>query len=153
MISVVLIHPEIPPNTGNIARLCCATHAALHLVKPLGFRLDDRSLKRAGLDYWPKLQLIVWNDLESYLASVDPSHIVLTGSKRGAPYHAVAYQRDDHLLFGPETSGLPAELFNRFPQRIARIPIYLDRVRSLNLSTAVGIIVYEALRATGQLPH
>ncbi|MGB9617985.1 MAG: tRNA (cytidine(34)-2'-O)-methyltransferase [Desulfomonilaceae bacterium] len=151
--NVVLIHPEIPPNTGNIGRLCCATHAALHLVKPLGFRLDDRSLKRAGLDYWPKLELVVWDDLESYLGSVDPAQIVLTGSKRGAAYHAVAYHRDDHLLFGPETSGLPAELFDRFPRRVARIPIYLDRVRSLNLSTAVGIILYEALRATGQLPH
>jgi len=153
MINVVLIHPEIPPNTGNIGRLCCAVHAPLHLVKPLGFRLDDRSLKRAGLDYWKKLELVVWEDIESYLSSVDPARLVLTGSKRGIPYHAVPYEPHDHLLFGPETSGLPADLFARFPRRIARIPIYHDRVRSLNLSTSVGIIVYEALRVTGQLPH
>jgi len=153
MISVVLIHPEIPPNTGNIGRLCCAVHATLHLVKPLGFRLDDRSLKRAGLDYWSKLELVVWEDLELYLASVDPARLVLTGSKKGTPYHAVPYRPDDHLLFGPETSGLSQEMFARIPERIARIPIYPDRVRSLNLSTSVGVIVYEALRATGQLPH
>ncbi len=153
MINVVLIHPEIPPNTGNIGRLCCAVHAPLHLVKPLGFRLDDKSLKRAGLDYWSKLELIVWEDLELYLKSVDPERLVLTGSKRGVPYHTVQYRPDDHLIFGPETSGLAKEIFDRFPKRVVRIPIYRDRVRSLNLSTAVGIILYEALRFTGQLPH
>ncbi len=153
MISVVLIHPEIPPNTGNIGRLCCAVHAPLHLVKPLGFRLDDRSLKRAGLDYWRKLELVVWEDLESYLTGVRPDQLVLTGSKRGEAYHIVPYKPDDHILFGPETKGLPVTLFERFPQRVARIPIYLDRVRSLNLSTAAGVVVCEALRATDQLPH
>lgn len=153
MINVVLVNPEIPPNTGNIGRLCCAVHAPLHLVKPLGFRLDDRSLKRAGLDYWSKVELILWDSIESYLASIDSDRLVLTGSKRGVPYHKIDYRYDDHLLFGPETSGLSPELFARFPHRIARIPIYHDKVRSLNLSTAVGIIVYEALRCTGQLPY
>jgi tRNA (cytidine/uridine-2'-O-)-methyltransferase len=149
MLSVVLVHPEIPPNTGNIGRLCCAVGARLHLVKPLGFRIDDRSLKRAGLDYWDKVDLVVWNDLESYLAATDPHRIVLTGSKKGDVYYQIKFSRDDHILFGPETSGLAPELFERFPQRVARIPIDLSKVRSLNLSTAAGIVVSEALRQTG----
>ncbi len=152
MLSVVLVNPEIPPNTGNIGRLCCAVGATLHLVKPLGFHLDDRSVKRAGLDYWDKLKLVVWEDLETYLESVEPDRIVLTSSKRGELYHLVKYQPDDHLLFGPETSGLQHDFFQRFPKRIARIPVDLGKVRSLNLSTAAGILVYEALRQTGQLP-
>jgi tRNA (cytidine/uridine-2'-O-)-methyltransferase len=153
MLHVVLVHPEIPPNTGNIGRLCCAVGARLHLVKPLGFRLDDRSLKRAGLDYWPKLDLRVWNDLEEYLAAANPDRMVLTSSKRGDIYHTLTYRPDDHLLFGPETTGLPVELFGSYPQRIARIPIHTDKVRSLNLSTSVGIVVYEALKQTDLMPR
>jgi len=152
MLSIVLVNPEIPPNTGNIGRLCCAVGATLHLIKPLGFRLDDRSLKRAGLDYWDKLDLVLWDDVESYLVSVPEERLVLTSSKRGELYHRVQYRRDDHILFGPETSGLEASLFQRFPNRIARVPIRFDKVRSLNLSTSVGIIVYEAMKQTGQLP-
>lgn len=152
MLNVVLVHPEIPPNTGNIGRLCCAVGARLHLVKPLGFRIDDRSLKRAGLDYWDKVDLVVWDDLESYLAATDPERMVLTGSKRGDLYYDVRFRTDDHILFGPETIGLGSELFERFPQRVARIPIDLTKVRSLNLSTAAGIVVYEALRQVGKIP-
>ncbi len=152
MLNVVLVHPEIPPNTGNVGRLCCAVGVTLHLVRPLGFRLDDRSLKRAGLDYWKDLKLVVWSDLESYLASVPAERIVLTSSKRGEVYYRVTFSAEDHILFGPETSGLPVELFNRLPGRIARIPILLGKVRSLNLSTSTGIILYEALRQTGQIP-
>lgn len=153
MLNVVLVHPEIPPNTGNVGRLCCAVGATLHLIRPLGFRLDDRSLKRAGLDYWRKVDLVVWEDMEHYLTAVPPDKLVLTGSKRGAVYHRVQYRPDDHILFGPETSGLDTGLFQRFPNRIARVPIRVDKVRSLNLSTSVGIIVYEALRQTGGLPE
>lgn len=153
MLNVVLVHPEIPPNTGNIGRLCCAVGARLHLVRPLGFRLDDRSLKRAGLDYWPKLDVKVWQDLEEYLKAVEPHRMVLTSSKRGEVYHLVKYHADDHILFGPETSGLPADLFERFPARIARIPILADKVRSLNLSTSVGIVVYEMLKQTDLMPR
>jgi tRNA (cytidine/uridine-2'-O-)-methyltransferase len=152
MLNVVLVNPEIPPNTGNIGRLCCAVGAILHLIRPLGFRLDDRYLKRAGLDYWPKLNVTVWNDLEEYLASVADERIVLTSSKRGEMYHRVNYRPEDHILFGPETTGLAVELFERFPSRIARIPIDLTKVRSLNLSTSAGIVVYEALRQIGELP-
>ncbi len=152
MLNVVLVHPEIPPNTGNVGRLCLAVGARLHLIKPLGFRIDDRSLKRAGLDYWKKVDLVVWDDLEQYISSVLAEKIVLTSSKRGELYHRIEYSRDDHILFGPETSGLPPELFQRFPNRVAKIPIQLDKVRSLNLATAAGIMVYEALKQTGALP-
>jgi len=152
MLNVVLIHPEIPPNTGNIGRLCCAVGATLHLVKPLGFRIDDRSLKRAGLDYWDKVDVRVWRNLDGYLAHVDPNKVVLTSSHRGEVYHTVEFQPEDHILFGAETSGLPAELYDRFPARTARIPVDHTKVRSLNLSTAAGIVVYEALRQIGRLP-
>ncbi len=152
MLNVVLVHPEIPPNTGNIGRLCCAVGATLHLVKPLGFSIDDRNLKRAGLDYWKKLRVIEWPDLDAYLSAVDHGKIVLTSSKRGDVYHRIHFEPGDHIVFGPETTGLSPELFHRFPDRIARIPIDLSKVRSLNLSTAAGIVVYEALKQIGQLP-
>ncbi len=152
-LNVVLVRPEIPPNTGNIGRLCLAVGATLHLVKPLGFQMDDRTLKRAGLDYWSSVDLVVWDDLETYLRSVNPKLLVLTGSHRGTLYHQVEYHPDDHILFGPETSGLPDDLFRRFPDRNSRIPIFHDRVRSLNLSTSVGIVVFEALKQCGILPQ
>lgn len=153
MLNVVLIHPEIPPNTGNIGRLCCAVGVTLHLVKPLGFRIDDRSLKRAGLDYWDKLDVRVWRTLDEYLAQVRSEQVVLTSSHRGECYLAVDFRLHDHILFGAETSGLPTELYGRFPARVARIPVDHNKVRSLNLSTAAGIIVYEALRQIGRLPR
>ncbi len=152
MLNVVLVQPEIPPNTGNIGRLCVAVGARLHLVKPLGFHIDDRSVKRAGLDYWHKLDLTVWPSIETYLSTVPAHRIVLTSSKRGTLYHLVPFKADDHILFGPETSGLESRMFERFPDRIARIPIDLTKVRSLNLSTSAGVIVYEALKQTGGLP-
>ena len=152
-LNVVLVRPEIPPNTGNIGRLCCAVGARLHLVKPLGFHLDDRYLRRAGLDYWEKVDVLIWEDLEQFLARVDPDRIVLTSSKRGEPYHRLRYEPGDYIVFGPETAGLPTEVFERFPDRIARVPVKLDQVRSLNLSTSAGIIVYEALKQTGRLPE
>ncbi len=152
MLNVVLINPEIPPNTGNIGRLCCAVGATLHLVRPLGFNLDDRSLKRAGLDYWEKLNLVIWEDIEKYLASVSPDRLVLTSSKRGEIYHEIEYRADDHILFGPETTGLSPELFKLLPSRVARIPIDLTKVRSLNLSTSAGIVVYEALKQLNAFP-
>jgi tRNA (cytidine/uridine-2'-O-)-methyltransferase len=152
LIHVVLVNPEIPPNTGNIGRLCVAAGARLHLVRPLGFRMDDRSLKRAGLDYWDKLDLVVWDDLESYLASVDTGRIVPTSSNRGRDWFLVPFRDGDHILFGAETTGLPEKIFDMFPDRIARIPIDKSKVRSLNLSTSAGIVLYEALRQTSNLP-
>jgi tRNA (cytidine/uridine-2'-O-)-methyltransferase len=152
-LNVVLVHPEIPPNTGNIGRLCCAVGARLHLVKPLGFHLSDRYLRRAGLDYWDKVDVVIWEELEQFLASVNSDRIVLTSSKRGEPYHEVNYKPEDYIVFGAETAGLPPVVFERFPERIARVPVRLDQVRSLNLSTSAGIIVYEALRQIGRLPE
>ncbi|MGA8830293.1 MAG: tRNA (cytidine(34)-2'-O)-methyltransferase [Desulfomonilaceae bacterium] len=152
MFNVVLINPEIPPNTGNIGRLCVAVGARLHLVKPLGFHIDDKHLKRAGLDYWKKLDLVVWESFEEYLKSANPNQIILTGSKRGDIYYRLEFKPWDHILFGPETSGLSSELFSQFPSRIARIPIDLKKTRSLNLSTAAGIIVFEGLRQLGCIP-
>jgi tRNA (cytidine/uridine-2'-O-)-methyltransferase len=153
MLNVVLVNPEIPPNTGNIGRLCCAVGATLHLIKPLGFSIDDRALKRAGLDYWKHVDLRVWDDIESYLDSVSKDRLVLTSSKRGDIYYSLQFKRGDHILFGPETSGLPEELFSRFPTRIVRVPILRSAVRSLNLATCAGIVVYEALRQTNMLPQ
>ncbi|MGC8602906.1 MAG: tRNA (cytidine(34)-2'-O)-methyltransferase [Desulfomonilaceae bacterium] len=152
MFNITLINPEIPPNTGNIGRLCVAVGARLHLVKPLGFHLDDKHLKRAGLDYWEKLDLVVWESLEEYLRSVDPGKIILTGSKRGDIYYKLEFRPWDHILFGPETTGLSAPIFSLFPSRVARIPIDLKKTRSLNLSTAVGIIVFEGLRQLNFVP-
>ncbi len=146
MLNVVLVNPEIPPNTGNIGRLCVAVGATLHLIKPLGFHIDDKSLKRAGLDYWPKLELRVWENFESYAEAVDSSLVILTSSKRGNVYTEVDYREGDHILFGPETTGLGEDVYRMFPKRVARIPIKLDKVRSLNLSTSAGIVVFEALR-------
>ncbi len=152
LLNVVLVHPEIPPNTGNIGRLCCAVGATLHLIKPLGFRLDDKSLKRAGLDYWKHLDPVLWDDLETYLSATPADRIVLTSSNRGVLYCSMLYKPRDHILFGAETAGLPNDLYERYPGRIARIPIDKSKVRSLNLSTAAGIVVYEALKRMGRLP-
>jgi tRNA (cytidine/uridine-2'-O-)-methyltransferase len=152
MFNVVLVNPEIPPNTGNIGRLCVAVGARLHLIKPLGFHIDDRSLRRAGLDYWKNVDLVVWENLEKYLESVDRDQIILTGSKRGDVYYNLKFNAWDHILFGPETSGLSQELFDMFPARVARIPINLQKTRSLNLSTAAGIVVFEGLRQLGHIP-
>lgn len=151
MLNIVLVNPEIPPNTGNIGRLSVAVGARLHLIKPLGFQIDDRSLKRAGLDYWKKLDLKLWENFQAYANQVDTGRVVLTSSKRGSLYTEVEFRDGDHIIFGPETTGLGPEVYSRFPLRIARIPIKLDMVRSLNLSTSVGIIVFEALRQTDAL--
>lgn len=151
MLNIVLVNPEIPPNTGNIGRLCVATGCTLHLVKPLGFNIDDRSLKRAGLDYWKKLDLKVWENFESYAESVKNCQVVLTGSKRGNLYTEISFKSGDHILFGPETTGLQERVYRLFPERVARIPIKLEKVRSLNLSTSAGIIVFEALRQLNAL--
>jgi tRNA (cytidine/uridine-2'-O-)-methyltransferase len=122
------------------------------LIKPLGFSLDDRYLKRAGLDYWKKVDLQVWEHIEEFLAGPGGERPALTSSKQGACYHQVSFRAGDYILFGPETTGLSAEMFTRFPDRIARIPVRPDSVRSLNLSVSVGIVVYEALKQIGGLP-
>ena len=147
---IVLFEPEIPPNTGNVARLCAATQTPLHLVEPLGFSLDDKYLKRAGLDYWPHVDVQVWADWEAYMAGAGSGkRHILTSARRGVAVHEFAYTPDDVFVFGPETRGLPKELMNKYEHHL-RIPIW-GEVRSLNLSTASGIVLYHAYAAVGAL--
>lgn len=148
---IVLIEPEIPPNTGNIARLCGATGTILHLVGKLGFSIDDKQLKRAGLDYWEAIDVRRWDSL-SQLEAAFPAGRWWYTSKKAARSHVEAeFQPGDLLVFGKETEGLPEELLTAHPERCLRIPIFSPIVRSLNLSTAAGIVLYEALRQTGRL--
>ncbi|PLX82561.1 MAG: tRNA (uridine(34)/cytosine(34)/5-carboxymethylaminomethyluridine(34)-2'-O)-methyltransferase TrmL [Desulfuromonas sp.] len=148
---IVLIEPEIPPNTGNIARLCAATGTALHLVGPLGFSLDDRYLRRAGLDYWPAVKLQRWDSFDE-LARAHPDGRFWYATKRAKiSYADAAFEEGDFLVFGKETAGLPEALLEKNPGRAIRIPIFTEAVRSLNLSTAAGIVLYEALRQAGRL--
>lgn len=145
--NVVLVEPEIPPNTGNVARLCAATGATLHLVGPLGFRLDDRELKRAGMDYWEHVTWKYWNSLEELRAETPPGarfFYATTKSKR--PYTEPRYQWGDYLVFGRETAGLPASLLEANADWTITIPMFNPQARSLNLATAVGIVLYEAVR-------
>jgi len=143
---IVLFEPEIPPNTGNIARLCAATKTPLHLIEPLGFKVDDKHLKRAGLDYWPHVNVTVHPDFENFLAQVNPPRLVLASAKAKTSYHRFEFQAGDAIVLGPETRGLPTYLMEKYPHQI-RIPIW-GEVRSLNLSTATGILLFEALRQT-----
>jgi tRNA (cytidine/uridine-2'-O-)-methyltransferase len=143
---VVLYEPEIPPNTGNVARLCAATGIRLHLVGRLGFRLDDRHLRRAGLDYWPHVQWTRHRSLEELFALAGSQARFYYLSKTGSqPYTRPSYQWGDYLVFGSETSGLPRDLHDSQARQVLTIPMF-GPVRSLNLSTSVGIVVYEALR-------
>jgi len=143
---VVLYHPEIPPNTGNIIRLCANMGAGLHLIRPLGFELDDVRLRRAGLDYHEYAEVQVYDELAAFIAAVKPNRL-LACSTRGSFNHTdINYQQGDALLFGPETCGLPQDMLDSLPrEQLLRIPM-LPRNRSLNLSNAVAIIVYEAWR-------
>lgn len=147
---IVLYQPEIPPNTGNIARLCAATDIHLHLIEPLGFSLDDKYLKRAGLDYWPAVKLTVWQDWINFTEGLNGSRLVFTSARQGAPLHHFIFKNDDFLVFGPETRGCPQSIMQDNPENVVNIPIR-GQVRSLNLSTAAGIVLYEALRQTGEL--
>lgn len=148
-VQLVLHNPEIPPNTGNIARLCAGTATPLHLIEPLGFSLDDKHLKRAGLDYWPSVELTVWPDLQAFLEAMAPGRVVPASAKRGIPCHRFGFRKGDALLLGPETRGLPQDLLERFGPGV-RIPI-TDKVRSLNLSTSAGILLHQALADTGHM--
>ena len=145
MFNIVLVRPEIPPNTGNIGRLCLATRSTLHLVKPLGFSLDDRQLKRAGLDYWNEVSLKLWDSFDALRRAQPPDanyFFLTTKSKR--PYFKVRFQPDDFLVFGPETKGLPESLLAANNDCCICIPMH--GTRSLNLATAVGIVLFEAVR-------
>lgn len=142
---IVLVEPEIPQNTGNIARTCALTGSVLHLVKPLGFSVEDRYLKRAGLDYWDKVEVNIWDSLDELWQSFPGHRKWLATTRTERCYHEIKYEMDDMLVFGAESRGLPAPIINAFPDQLIRIPM-LDIGRSLNLSNSAAIILYEALR-------
>jgi tRNA (cytidine/uridine-2'-O-)-methyltransferase len=147
MLHIALWEPEIPPNTGNIARLCAATGTRLHLIGRLGFRIDDKTLKRAGLDYWPFVDLMQHERFEAFEAMLAPNtRIWLIDNPAPTTYTQAAFQDGDVLVFGSESKGLPAELREKHPEHLLGIPMPTGNVRSLNLSTSAGIVLYEALR-------
>jgi tRNA (cytidine/uridine-2'-O-)-methyltransferase len=149
MFNVALVEPEIPPNTGNIARLCAATHTPLHIIGATGFRLDDRAVRRAGLDYWPEVILHRHARLESFYQSLPQARFLYFSTKAPRSYLEWGFQNNDCLIFGRETRGLPAELLRANWDRALTIPMRNPKIRSLNLATAVSIVLYEALRQVG----
>lgn len=149
MLHVVLYEPEIPPNTGNVIRLCANTGARLHLVEPLGFELDDRRMKRAGLDYHEFAELHVHPSLDAFVATVKPARLLAASTRGATRYCDWSFGEDDAVVFGPETRGLPPQLLATFPaERVLRVPMR-PASRSLNLSNSVAIVVYEAWRQSG----
>lgn len=145
---IVLVEPEIPQNTGNIARTCALTGSDLHLVKPLGFSVEDRYLKRAGLDYWDKVEVRIWDNFAQVADHFKGKTLYLATTKAKKHYAQVSFQQADVIVFGKETRGLPDEILKAFPENCIRIPM-IDIGRSLNLSNSVAIILYEALRQGG----
>ena len=143
--NIVLVEPEIPQNTGNIVRTCAATGARLHIVKPMGFEIDDKKLKRAGLDYWHFLNIQYYENLDNFFEQNQDGRFFYLSSKGTASYTDVEFKDGDFLLFGKETKGLPEKLLIEHPERSIRIPMISD-ARCLNLSNSVAIVVYEALR-------
>ena len=143
--NIVLLEPEIPQNTGNISRTCAATGSRLHLIRPLGFSIDDKSLKRAGLDYWDKLDLTVYDDWQDFVQRNPNARLWFASTKAPQSYTAVSYAPDDYLVFGKETRGLPESLLAANYAQCVRIPMR-PTLRSLNLSNSVAIVLYEALR-------
>lgn len=145
-LGVLLYQPEIPQNTGNIARTCAATHTPLYLVEPLGFQITDKRLKRAGLDYWPYVRMKLYSDFDSARADLRHPRLVYFSAHAPRLYYDFLFQPGDCLVFGPETRGLPEGLIASRPGDMVRVPIDRARVRSLNLATTVGIALFEALR-------
>lgn len=147
---IVLLQPEIPPNTGNVARLCAATRTTLHLIEPFGFKLDDKQLKRAGMDYWEHVEWKRWPDWHAFVAGLQPQArlwFIESGGTRS--YHEVTFAAEDYLVFGRETAGLPNTLLDENRERWLRIPMFNAQARSLNLSNCVALVLYEALRQQG----
>ncbi len=144
---IVLVEPEIPPNTGNIARTCAATDTCLHLVEPLGFSIDDKAVRRAGLDYWPYVKLEVHQSLEAFLDKYGDHNMYLATTKGGRLYTEPSYEEEDMILFGRETAGLPRDFIDAHRDKAVRIPMSEStRLRSFNLSNSANIILFEALR-------
>ena len=145
MINIVLFEPEIPANTGNIGRTCVATGARLHLIEPLGFRLDEKSLKRAGMDYWKDLDVTTYIDFNDFLEKNPDAKIYMATTKAPNVYTEVAYEPDCYIMFGKESAGIPEEILVSHKEESIRIPM-AGEIRSLNLSNSVAIVLYEALR-------
>ncbi len=145
---IVLHQPEIPGNTGNIGRTCVATGTPLHLIEPLGFRLDEKSIKRAGMDYWHQLQVFRYMNFEEFRAAHPGVRIWMATTKAKHSYTEAAYGPEDYIMFGRESAGIPEEILVEYPESCIRIPM-LPEIRSLNLSNAVAVVLYEALRQNG----
>ena len=147
--NIVLLNPEIHVNTGNIGRTCVLTNTRLHLIKPLGFELDDKKIRRAGLDYWKNVQLFVWENLEHFwkenIENNENAKIYFATTKTDQRYTDVKFNHDDYIMFGPESRGIPEEILNKYKKKNITIPM-LPLGRSLNLSNAVAIVLFEALR-------
>ena len=145
-LNIVLIEPEIPNNTGNIGRLALASGSKLHLVKPFGFEIDDKRLKRAGLDYWQHLEVIYYDNIDAFFAQNKSAKMVFLSSHGTNNHWDIAFEEDMFLVVGKESLGLPKPLIKRHKTQLFKIPLYSDSIRSLNLANAVGIVVYEGLR-------
>jgi len=144
--NVVLLNPEIPTNTGNIGRLCLATGARLHLIKPLGFEITDKRLKRAGLDYWQHLEVITYTGFENFLEKNPNANCYFFTAHAQHKIWNIEFQLDDFLVFGKESVGLPQSITNKYPDKCYSIPMYSPKIRSLNLANAASIVVFEGLR-------
>lgn len=158
--NIVLLEPEIPFNTGNIGRTCVATASSLHLIEPLGFKLNEKAVKRAGLDYWDKLDLKIYKDYEDFIARNPDARIFMATTKSEQNYTDVIYRQHDYIMFGKESAGIPEDILLKNKENAIRIPM-IGEVRSLNLANSVSIVLYEALRQnnfmgmnkTGHLHH
>ena len=148
MLNIVLFEPEIPANTGNIGRTCVATNTRLHLIEPLGFRLDEKSLKRAGMDYWKDLDVTTYIDFDDFMKKNPHAKIYMATTKAPNVYTDVAYEPDCYIMFGKESAGIPEEILVHHKEESIRIPM-AGEIRSLNLSNSVAIVLYEALRQNG----
>jgi tRNA (cytidine/uridine-2'-O-)-methyltransferase len=146
MLNIVLIHPEIPNNTGNIGRLALGSGCMLHLVKPFGFEIDDTRLKRAGLDYWQHLEVNYYDSIEDFFEKQTCAKMVFFSSHGTKPHYEIPFENDIFLVFGKESSGLPKEITEKYADQLYQIPLYSEHIRSLNLANAVGIVVYEGIR-------
>ena len=147
--NIVLVEPEIPPNTGSIARLCGATDTILHLVHPLGFSTDDKHLKRAGLDYWQHVHIVHWQSIDEFLLAQDEKRLYFFTTKTNRPFTDAHYRPGDYLVFGKETKGLPEEIRRLYSDRCYTLPMKNPNIRSLNLAMTAGIVLYEALKQNG----
>lgn len=146
MFNIVLVHPQIPNNTGAIGRLCVNTGSSLHLIKPIGFDIDEKAVRRAGLDYWHKIDLHVWESMEEFLkAHPTRERFFFATTKTDLPYFEVSFQEGDYIFFGSETAGIPTEILESYPDQTMTIPMTKEG-RSLNLAISSGIILYEAIK-------